>query len=76
MKFLNKWLRKIHRWLAIPFVTLIVVLIFTRLTPVGSIVQRIQQAMMLLMAITGSYLFLQPYLVRWRRARRFENPDE
>jgi len=70
MKFWNKWLRKIHRWLAIPFIIAILILILARQIPQVVIVQRLQQVMMLLMVITGSYLYLLPYLSRWKRGRR------
>jgi uncharacterized iron-regulated membrane protein len=66
-KFLNKWLRKIHRWLVLPTVALMIVIIFTRNTPLGSTVQRFQFPLMLIMAITGLYLWLIPYLVKWSR---------
>ncbi len=69
-KWLNRWLRKIHRWLAIPFIVAILILIFARQVPLGSAVQRVQQVMILLMVVTGSYLFLLPYLSKWRRQRR------
>jgi hypothetical protein len=45
-------------------------LVFMRGTPVGNIAQRIQQVMMLLLAISGAYLFLLPYLTKWRRKQR------
>ncbi len=68
-KFLNKWLRKFHRWLVLPFITLLLTLIFTRGTPVGDNAQRIQAMLMIIMAITGAYLYLLPYWVKWQRQR-------
>jgi hypothetical protein len=70
MKALNHWLRKIHRWLVIPFIVIVVAMVITRETPVGDTVQRAQQMMMVAMIVTGSYLYLVPYLSKRQRARR------
>lgn len=75
-KFLNKWLRKIHRWIAMPFVVTILVLIFTRQMPAGAVAQRVQMVLVLFMAVTGTYLFLLPYLTRWQRRARTHNVDD
>ena len=69
-KFLNKYLRKFHRWLALPFIALIIIVLVARGTPVGDVAQRMQQVMMLILAISGAYLFLLPYLTKWQRQRR------
>lgn len=66
-KFFNKWFRKFHRWLALPFAILLLTIIFTRDTQIGVIAQRIQGPIMIVMAITGLYLFLLPYLTKWKR---------
>lgn len=68
-KFLRKWLRRLHRWLAIPIFALLLVVIFSHGTNLGATAQRIQQPIMLVMAITGSYLFLLPYLTKWKRGK-------
>ena len=73
---LNKWIRQFHRWFAYPFVILIVLLIFMRQTDVGSILLRVQQAMVFVMALTGCYLLLLPYLTKRRRAARRSMKDE
>lgn len=70
MKALNHWLRKIHRWLVIPFIVIVLALVVTRDTPVEDTVQRVQQVMMVAMIVTGSYLYLVPYLAKRQRARR------
>jgi hypothetical protein len=66
-KFLNKWLRKFHRWLVLPFIALLLTVIFTRGTPLGNNVQRIQAMLMIIMAISGAYLWLLPYWTKWKR---------
>ena len=68
-KFLKKYVRKTHRWLALPFVVLILTAFLARNTPAGSLAQRAQQILMLTMAITGVYLFVLPWWTKWRRRR-------
>ena len=68
-KFFKKWLRKFHRWLVIPFITLLITVLLSRGTTVGTIAQRIQAVFMIIMAITGAYLYLLPYWSKWKRNR-------
>ena len=74
--FLNKWVRQFHRWFAYPFVILILLLIFLRQTDTGNILLRVQQVMVFIMAITGCYLLLLPYLSKRRRASRKTKREE
>lgn len=67
---LNRWVRQFHRWFAYPFIILILLLISMRQTPAGEILLRIQQVMVFIMALTGAYLLLLPYLARRRRSTR------
>ncbi len=67
---LNKWTRQLHRWFAYPFVVLVLLLLFMRQTELGAVLQRIQQGMVLVMALTSCYLLLLPYLTKRRRASR------
>ena len=69
-KFLNKYVRKLHRWLALPFVVLILTIVLTRDTPLSFAVQRAQQILMLAMALTGLYLFILPWWAKWRKRER------
>ena len=69
---LNKWVRKLHRWLVWPFILILLTAMFTRETDFGSIIQRIQAPLMLIFAFTGAYLWLLPYLSRWQRKKRQE----
>jgi uncharacterized membrane protein len=68
-KFLKKWVRKLHRWLVIPFVVLLLTVIIARGTPIGNAAQRIQVVFLLIMAITGSYLYLLPLWAKWKRGK-------
>jgi len=66
-KFLNKWLRKFHRWLVLPFIALLLTVIFARGTLLGDNAQRIQAMLMIIMAISGAYLWVLPYWTKWKR---------
>ena len=69
-KFLNKYVRKTHRWLALPFVVFMVTVLLARNTQVGFVAQRAQQVLLVVMAVTGIYLFLLPWWVKWRKRNR------
>lgn len=68
-KFLNKYMRKFHRWLALPFIVLIVTVLLTRNLPAGASAQLLQQLLMLIMAVTGVYLWVLPWWTKSRRRR-------
>ncbi|KAF0108097.1 MAG: hypothetical protein FD146_1111 [Anaerolineaceae bacterium] len=68
-KFLNKWLRKLHRWMVLPFIALLLTVLFARGTTLGDTAQRIQGALMIFMATTGAYLYLLPYWAKWKRQK-------
>jgi hypothetical protein len=75
MTTVSKWLRQIHRWLVVPFVFAIILMIiggisqgetfelpgWLSLTLIGSLFSFI---------LTGIYMFVQPYWARWQRSRR------
>jgi len=74
-KFFNKWTRKIHRWIAIPTAILIPIAVILKFTGDSSElfppqIEQFQSILMLLLAISGTYLFLIPYIVKWQRDRR------
>ena len=74
-KFLNKWTRKIHRWIAIPTAILIPIAVILKFTGDSSQhlppqIEQFQSILMLLLAISGTYLFLITYIVKWQRNRR------
>lgn len=72
-KFLNKWFRKIHRWIAVPTALLILTAVVIKMVGNPNIVaawekfDKLPSLLMLFMAITGSYLFLLPYIVKGKR---------
>ena len=74
-KFLNKWLRKIHRWVAVPTALLIPVRLIIEAISNPTILEfwdkweKIPSILMLFMAITGSYLYLLPSNIKWQRRK-------
>lgn len=74
-KFLNKWLRKIHRWIAVPTALLIPVRLIIEAISNPTILEfwdkweKIPSILMLFMAITGSYLYLLPSIIKWQRRK-------
>ena len=70
IRFTNRYVRKVHRWLVLPFVVVILAMILTLNTPAGFAVQRAQQVLILVMALTGLCLFSIPWLARWRKRER------
>ena len=75
-KSFNKWSRKIHRWIAVPTALLIPIAAVIKLagtdemSQVWNNLEKIPSILMLLMAITGAYLYLLPYLARGQRKRK------
>lgn len=80
MKFFNKWTRKIHRWIAIPTAILIPIAVILKFTGDASQhfppqIEQFQSILMLFLAISGTYLFLIPYIVKWQRERRKKSQE-
>jgi ABC-type nickel/cobalt efflux system permease component RcnA len=75
MTKLNKWIRLIHRWLVIPFLSVIVLLLAGMILngadfQLAGWINAIALGSLLLLFLTGLYLFVQHYLARWQRSRR------
>ncbi len=74
-KFFNKWTRIIHRWFALPTLIIIPLAVFAKFSGSGEHLippqlEQIQSLLMLLLAISGAYLYLIPYLAKWSRNKR------
>ena len=75
-KFVNKWFRQIHRWIAIPTALLIPIAVIIKLVGSSEVSalwekwDKLPSVFMLFMAITGSYLYLLPYIVKAQRKRK------
>jgi hypothetical protein len=74
-KALNKWFRKIHRWIAVPTALAIPVAVVIKVMGNPGLAElwekwdKIPSILMLFMAITGAYLFLLPYIVKGKRKK-------
>jgi ABC-type polysaccharide/polyol phosphate export permease len=69
---MNIWVRQFHRWMSIIFVA-IVTAIFAALGAGQKPVNWVYFLPLLplaLLALTGLYLFVLPYALRWRGGRR------
>lgn len=71
---MSRTLRLVHRWLAPIFLILMITVISTQGSSIGFIFQRIQQGMVIIFALTGIYLFVLPWWVKWRRGARKAAP--
>ena len=73
-KFFNKWTRKFHRWIAVPTIIIIPLAVISKFTGTGEEhlpiqIEQLQSILMLLLVISGSYLYLIPYFTKWARKR-------
>lgn len=71
----SKWIRQTHRWLSITFTVLVVVNIvlnFVAPAPESVVlfVGIVTLFPLILLMITGLYLFALPYVTRWRVGQR------
>ena len=75
-KLLSKWFRKFHRWIAIPTALAIPAAVIIKLVGDPQLVaawekfDKIPSILMLIMAISGAYLFLLPYIVKGQRKKK------
>jgi hypothetical protein len=67
----NKWVRQLHRWLAITF-TVTVIITFVALAQQDPViwVSYVPLLPLALLLFTGLYLFMLPYATGWRSGRR------
>jgi hypothetical protein len=76
IKFLSKWFRKFHRWIALPTALLILAAVFIKIFGSPEMVaaweklDKVPSILMLVMAISGTYLFLLPYIVIRQRNKK------
>ena len=75
-KFLSKWFRKFHRWIAVPTALAIPAAVIIKLLGDPQIVaawerlEKIPSILMLIMAISGAYLLLLPYIMKGQRKKK------
>ena len=81
-KIWSKWFRKFHRWIAVPtalFIPVAVIIKFIgdpQIAAAWEKLDKIPSILMLIMAISGSYLFLLPYIVKGQRKKKMEASSE
>ena len=62
MNKLHRIIRKIHRYLTIPFVVFtLLAMVLTKGMPINRLMQQSQKIFMLSLAFTGIFMFLYPY---------------
>jgi hypothetical protein len=67
----SKWIRQTHRWLSMAFaVSVIVTFVALRLKEPVVWVSYVPLAPLGLLLFTGLYLFVLPYVTKWRSGRR------
>lgn len=75
-KVFSKWFRKVHRWIAVPTALAIPTALIIKLVGSETLVatwerlDKVPSILMLVMALTGAYLFLLPYIVKGQRKKR------
>lgn len=67
---LNKWIRKLHRWMVIPIIVILLSSILLRETSVSNFFQRLQQFSIIFMAVSGLFLYLYRQWLVWQRKAR------
>jgi hypothetical protein len=66
----HKWFRQIHRWLSIVFTVAVIVNIVALRQEPAIWVGLLALVPLVLLLLTGLYLFVLPYGTRWRSTRR------
>ncbi len=81
-KWFSKWFRKFHRWIALPTAFAILLAVAIKLVGSPDLVNKwekldkIPSIFMLVMALSGIYLFLLPYIVKGQRKKRLTSKGE
>jgi heme A synthase len=67
----NTWIRQFHRWLSIAFTLAAIINIVTMARQTPAIwVGLLALVPLVLLLLTGLYLFALPHVARWRRGER------
>lgn len=82
VKFWSKWFRKFHLWFSVPTALLIPVAVIIKFAGSPELIaaweklDKIPSILMLIMSISGSYLFLLPYIVKAQRKKKVASTQE
>ncbi len=72
-KWLSKWVRRFHRWiavptaLAIPFIFVLKLMENSKILEIWERFEKLPSILMLIMALSGAYLFLLPHIIKSQR---------
>ena len=69
----NKWVRQTHRWLSIAFTVTVIANFITLGVGQGQPAPWVTYSPLLplaLLLLTGLYMFVLPYTIKWRTGRR------
>jgi heme A synthase len=66
----NKWMRQIHRWLSVAFAVAVIATFVALAQKAPVWVSYVPLAPLALLLLTGLYLFVLPYINKWRSGRR------
>ena len=67
---MNKWVRQTHRWLSIAFTVAVIVNgVAVALKKYNGWLGLLALLPLAVLLLTGLYLFVLPYAVKWRRGR-------
>jgi hypothetical protein len=73
---LNEWIRQAHRWTSIAFTVAVIVNIVAMMRKDPPVwVGLLALFPLVLLLISGLYLFVLPYAARWGGARRADAPQ-
>lgn len=66
----NKWIRQVHRWLSVAFTLAVLAnLVVMGQEQIALWVGLATLVPLIALLVTGLYMFVQPYVARWRGAR-------
>ena len=66
----NTWVRHIHRWLSIAFTVTVIVNVVALVQQPAVWVGFLALLPLVLLMLTGLYLFVLPHAINWRSGRR------
>jgi heme A synthase len=68
---MNKWIRQFHRWVSIAFTVAVIINIVALVRKEQAVwVGLLALFPLVLLLLTGLYLFVLPYATQWRGGRR------
>jgi hypothetical protein len=67
----NKWIRQVHRWLSIVFTVAVIINVVAMSQAQPAVwIGLLALFPLILLMVSGLYMFVQPYTTAWRSERR------